>query len=335
MGYTDKFDRSNSDTRTAREIPEVVVGQIIEDQVATSAVLSVADVHTMRAYQERYRLTNSFPGAYWITGEDDVLNGGGTGTQAEKDSAFKQTTSFQWTNKYLTPEELAVMATMPDNWQQDSDITWEEVRRAIRGAAAKQIDRAVLFGDSAFGPLPGSFGDGVVAEAMAAGNFVIAGTNVDRVDDYAAVGEALAETGYELNGFLTRAAEMWKIRRLRDADDRPLVQDLTSGGRPNLFGVPLVEVVNGAWDQSEAIAIAGDWNQLKVGIRKDMTFDVSNEAPLFNPATGALIYNPFQQDGSVMRFFMRLGYEIMDPLKNLTGAREFPFHLLVPSGYSA
>lgn len=335
MAYTDKFDRSDTNTRTARQIPEAVVPGIIQDAQETSAVLSVANVHTMRAFQERYRLTNSFPGAFWITGEDDVLGGSGDGSQTAKDSAFKQTTSFQWTNKYLTPEELAVMATMPDNWRQDSDVTWEEIRAAIRTAAAKQIDRAILFGDSAYGPLPSSFGDGVVAEALAAGNFTVVGTNFDRADDYAAVGEALAETGYDLNGFLTRNAEMWKIRRLRDGDDRPLVGDITSGGKPNLYGVPLTEVSNGAWDQGEATAIAGDWTHLHVGIRKDMTFDMSNEAPLFNPATGALIYAPFQQDGEVMRFFMRLGYVITDPLKNLTGAREFPFHVLLPAGYSA
>lgn len=335
MGYNDKFDRSNADTRATRELPEVVVGGIIDDAKATSAALSLASVHTMRAFQERYRLTNSEPGAYWITGEDDVLNGGGGGTQAEKDSAFKQTTTFDWRSKTITPEELAVMATMPDNWLQDSDITWDEVRTAIRGAAAKQIDRAVLFGDSQFGPLPSSFGDGVVAEAMAAGAFVIAGTGIDRIDDYAEVGENLADKGYDLTGFATRNAETWKIRRLRDSENRPLVSELTSGGDVALFGVPLRQVSNGAWDDTEAIAIAGDWTKLHIGIRKDMTFDVSNEAPLFNPATGALIYNPFQQDGSVMRFFMRLGYVILDPIKRLTGVREFPFEVLVPAGYSS
>lgn len=335
MGYTDKFDRSNADTRTARELPEVVVGGIIKDVEATSAALQLADVHTMAAYQERYRLQNSFPGAFWIKGTDDVLGGSGGGTQAEKDSAFKQTTTFDWRSKYLTPEELAVMFVMPDNWRQDSDITWEEIRSAVRTAAAKQIDRAILFGDSAFGSLPASFGSGIVAEALAAGNFTVIGTGLDRADDYAAVGEALAGIGYDFTGVAVAPTEMWKLRRLRDGDDRPLLEVLTSGAGFGLYGAELAEVKNGAWDATEAVAIAGDWENVKVGIRKDMTFDMSNEAPLFNPATGALVYNPFQQDGELGRFFLRLGYEVMDPIKNLTGAREYPLHVLLPVGYSA
>lgn len=329
MAYTDKFDRSDTTNRTAREIPIKVAEEVIKDVEAASAVLQAADVHTMAAYQERYRFQNSFPGAFWINGTTDFLGGSGDGSVDAKDKSFKQTTSFGWGYKDLHPEELAVMAAMPDNWQQDSDIAWDEIRSAIRSAANKQIDRAILFGDSAFGSLPSAFGTGLVAEAMAASNFTILGTGVDRADDYAAVGENLAEVGYDNAGYLVRAAEMWKIRRLRDDENRPLFNDL------GLFDIALKSVDNGSWDATEAIAIAGDWSQLKVGIRKDMTFDVSNEAPLFNPATGALVYAPFQQDGHLMRFFMRLGYVILDPIKNLTGAREFPFWLLVPTGYSA
>lgn len=335
MAYTDKFDRSDADNRTAREIPEVVVSGIIEDAKASSAVLQVADVHVMRAFQERYRLTNSFPEAYWIKGTTDVAGGAGGGTQAEKDSAFKQTTSMTWDNKYLTPEELAVLAAMPDNWRQDSDITWDEIRGHIRSAANKAIDRAVLFGD-ATGGLPASFGPGLVAEALADGtdSFVVVGEGVDRADDYALVGQALADKGYDLNGFLTRNAEMWALRRLRDGESRPLLEPLTSGKGVSLYGASLTEVSNGAWDATEAVALAGDWKMLKVGIRKDMTFDMSNSAPIFN-TSGELIYNPFQQDGEVMRFCLRIGYEILDPIRNLSGDRAFPFVALLPSGYSS
>lgn len=328
MGYTDKFDRSNADDRTAREIPEDVVAEIIKDQEEASAVLQVANTRTLRAYQTRFRLQDSFPEVYWLKGTDDVLDGPGDGSVTAKDSAFKQTTSFGWKNKYLTPEEIAVIARMPDNWRQDSDIAWEEVRSAIRTAAAKAIDRAILFGD-ATGGLPDSFGDGLVAEALAAGAFTILGTNEDRADDYAAAAEALAEIGYDVDAFLARNAELWKIKRLRDNEGRPLFGDL------GFYGLNLVEVKNGAWDQTEATAVAGDWKQLVVGIRKDMEWFMSREAPLFNPATGALVYAPFQQDGELMRFCMRLGYEVLDPIKNVTGEREFPFHVIVPAGYSA
>lgn len=333
MAYNDRFERSPAENRTAREIPEDVVKEIIKDAEQTSVVLQVANVRRLRAYQTRLRLQASFPGAYWITGEEDVAGGAGGGTQPEKDVAFKQTTQFQWRNKYIRPDELAVMAVMPDNWKADSDLAWEEIRTALKTSFAQAIDRAVLFGDSAFGPLPASFGDGVVSEALAAGLIVVAGTNVDRADDYAEAAETLEASGYEVTNFLTRAAEMWKIRRLRNTTtNEPLYQTLSERGAGTLYGRPLNEVKNGAWDETEAIAIAGDWSQLHVGIRQDMEFAMSNSAPIFDTA-GNLVYNPFQQDGEVLRACMRLGYVVTDPLKHLGG--EYPFIVLAPSGYSS
>lgn len=334
MAYTDKFARTPSDNRTAREIPETVVNTIIKDAEQTSVVLQVANVRRLASYTTRFRLQSSFPGAFWMKGTDDVLGGSGTGTQVEKDSAFKQTTSFEWTNEYLTPEELAVLAVMPDNWRADSDIAWEEIRAGLRTAFALQIDRGVLFGDSAFGDLPASFGNGLVADALAAGNVVVEGSGIDLADDYALLAQELAEGGYDISSFLTRNAEMWRIRRLRETGtDAPIYAPLSVSGPQTLYGYPLNDVKNSAWDESEATAIAGDWSQLHVGIRQDMTFDMSNSAPIFNPATGALIYNPFQQDGEVMRAVMRIGYVVTAPLKHLGGL--FPFSVLAPQGYSS
>lgn len=333
MAYDDRFERAPSGNRTARQIPETVYRTIIKDAEQTSVALQLGEVHTMSTYQERYRLQASFPGAFWINGTTDVLGGAGGGTQVEKDSAFKQTTTFQWTNEYITPDELAVLAVMPDNWRADSDVAWEEVRTALRTAFSQAIDRAVFFGDSAFGNLPSTFGTGIVAAAVAHGNFVVEGTGVDLADDYAAVAQELEEGGYTASGFVTRAAEVWRIRRLRDNIDQPIYAPLSPTGPATLYGLPLNMVTNGTWDQGEATAVAGDWSQLHIGVRQGMTFDMSNSAPIFDPSDGSLVYNPFQQDGEVMRAVMRLGYVVTSPLKHLGG--DYPFEVLLPVGYSA
>jgi HK97 family phage major capsid protein len=334
MAYNDRFARTPDANRTAREIPEEVVSTIIKDAEQTSVALRLGNVRRMNAYQTRLRLQASFPGAFWINGTTDVLGGAGGATQVEKDSAFKQTTQFQWTNEYLTPDELAVLAVMPDNWRADSDIAWDEIRTALRTAFAQAIDRAIFFGDSAFGALPASFGSGLVAEATLAGNFVVEGTGVDLADDYAELAQGLEEGGYSVSGFVTRAAEEWRLRRLREAvSNAPIYTPLSSAGPGTLYGRGLDMVTNGTWDNTEATAVAGDWSQLHIGVRQDMTFDMSNSAPIFDPSDGSLVYNPFQQDGEVLRAVLRLGYVITAPLKHLGGV--FPFSVLLPVGYSS
>lgn len=330
-----RFDRSDADNRTAREIPEEVVNQIIQDAEQTSAVLKLANVRRMAAYQTRYRLLDSFPEAYWINGtaatDKPSSVSAADGTQAAKDSSLKQTTSFSWTNAYLTPDEIAVMAVMPDGWRDDSDVAWEEIRTALRTAFAKKIDNAVLYGR---GGVPANFGNGVVFDAVAAGNIVTEpntypGANgaVDLADAYALLFQELAERGYEPNGAQVGAGEVWRLRRLRDGNSQPVYQDLSGQNRSELYGKQLEPVTNGVWDRDAAVALAGDFSQLHVGIRQDMTFALSNTA-VIHDLDGTVAYNAWQQDGEVIRVVMRLGYVVTDPLKHLTGAREFPFTVL-------
>lgn len=334
MAYTDIFARTPAENVTARQKREEVIGQIIADAEQTSVALRLANVRRMNAYQTRLRLQDSFPGAFWLNGTTDALGGAGDGSQLAKDSAFKQTTKFAWTNEYITPDEIAVLAVMPDAWRDDSDIAWEELRTSLRTAFAKAIDRAIFWGASDFGALPATFGDGVIPDAVAAGNVVEEGTGVDLADDYRLLGKSLAENGYQVNSWVTRAAEDWRLMGLTagPTDNTRIFTPLSGGAPASLYGRRLDMVENGTWDDTEATAMAGDFSQLHVGIRQDMTFDISKEASIHNPATGALIYNAYQQDGQVLRAVMRLGYVVTSPLKHLTGQKKYPFAVLAPEG---
>lgn len=336
MAFDTAFNRSNADDREARELPEEVVSQIIDDAEQTSVALQLGNVRRMNAYQTRFRLLNSVPEAYWINGTaatDKPAVGPGSayadGTQQAKDFSLKQTTAFGWDNAYLTPDEIAVMVVMPDNWRDDSDIVWEEIRTKLRTAFAKKIDNAIFYGR---GGVPASFGDGIVFDTVAAGNVVTAeesatpGEN-DLVDDFAELGQHVELRGYELNGYIVGPAEKWTLRRMRDGNGLGLLSPLTAGGDPGLFGVALEEVRNGIWDRDAAIALAGDFQQLHIGIRQDMTFAMSNTAVIRDQA-GNVLYSAFQQDGEVLRAVMRLGYVVTDPYKHLTGEREYPFSVL-------
>lgn len=338
--FNSSVGRADASSRLAREIPEKVVGGIIQDAETTSIALQLAQVHRMASFQERMRLQNARPDAYWINGTTsagDAPHGSSNNddtNQAAKDSGLKQTTTMDWENIYLRPDELAVMVVMPDAWRDDSDLAWEEIRKALRGAFARAIDTAVFFGASTTNhPLPSTFGEGLVPAALAEGNVVYLGDfdgtdttggyKNDRSDAYAQLAQNLAERGYDPSAFLVPAGEMWNLRRQRDSHGALL------DPAGNLFNLPVQEVKNGTWRAADAIALAGDFSNLHIGIRQDMTFTLSNTAVIHN-AAGTIQYNAWQQDGEVLRAVMRLGYVVTDPVKNLTGEREYPFTVLDP-----
>lgn len=337
MAYSAPNLQRTGNSRTAREIPETVASAIIADVVEGSLALQLGATFRMPAYKHRMRVLASLADAYWLTGTTDALGGAGDGSQAAKDSALKQNTTLTWDNVYLTPEELAVLVAVPDAWMDDSDIAWEEIRSEIRRAFAKKIDNAIFFGD---GSVPATFGDGLVQDAVAAGNTLTEGAGTsegtwgasgnDLALDIATLAENFALKGYNVGTFVGGPGFDWRLRRLRDANGEPILSAID--GRFSLYGTELRLLTNGAFDATEATLITGDWSMLRIGVRQDITFGVFDQAPIFN-TSGTLVYNPMQQDGKVLRAVMRVGYAVPNPVKVLGGT--YPFTVLRPANASS
>lgn len=322
-------------TRSSRQIPESVANQIIADAVEGSAALQMGRTFRMPAYQHRMRVLSAFSEAYWLHGDaNDTRGGSGTGTQQDKDSAVKSRTTAEWDNVFLTPEEMAVLIPVPDAWMEDSDLTWEELRREVSRAFARKIDEAVFFGA---GQVPPTFGAGIVPDAIAAGNVVNEGdgsaegdwgtTGSDLALDIATLGEALDGDGYDLNGYVTYKSFKWRLRRLRDGEGQPILHE--RDGNFALYGEQLREVGNGAWDRTQATLLGGEWDKLVIGVRRDIEFKVFDQAVLTDPSTNEVVYNAVEQDGKVLRATMRLGYATPNPAKVLGGT--YPFYVLAPA----
>ncbi len=329
MGFTDKLSRTGT-SQTARQIPETVSSGILADTYEGSAVLKLGNVFRMPAYQHRIRVLKAFADAFWLQGA----------SQSAKDEAKKETTKVEWDNVFITPDELAVLVPIPDAWMDDSDIAWTEIRREVSRAFAKKIDQAVLFGD---GSPPAGFSGpvgGIVGGAVTAGNFVTVGTTLsgtynDVGLDLAAVAEDLARDGYDPNGWTARKGFRWRLVKIRDTTGQPIYN--TTLNNPNgpssgaLYDQPYYEVGSGAWDDTEALAITGEWDKLAVGVRQDMTFSLHTDG-VIQDASGTVIFNAMQQDAKILRAVMRLGYAVPNPVKALGGT--FPFGLLRPVGAS-
>jgi HK97 family phage major capsid protein len=328
--YADRVERAQSGT-DARELPEKVAREVIKDVEQASAALQLCNVHRMSTRQEKLTLLDSFPNAYWLSGTVDypVLGGDNdSGSQRAKDSQPKRTTKVTWNTKSLAAEELAVLVPIPDNYVDDTGAPlFEEIRPMVATAFAKKIDDAILWGvDSPF------VQNGVIEGAISNGNVIILGSTPapadDLAGDIATLGFEAAQEGVKVDKFVTGPGFDWRLYNLRATDGTPIYVPPTETSPGRVYGRSLNEVTNGTWDDEVALLVGGEWQYARVGIRQDITFSLSSDAVIFDPATQKVVYSAFQQDGKVLRAVMRLAYTVVQPLRHLTGTKVYPFWAL-------
>lgn len=77
----------------------------------------------------------------------------------------------------------------------------------------------------------------------------------------------------------------------------------------------------------------GDMSQAVYSIRQDLTVKLLDQAVIQDPE-GNIVYNLAQQDMVALRFVMRLGWELPNPINALSPNEEtrFPFAVYVPEG---
>jgi HK97 family phage major capsid protein len=292
-------------------IPTPVSAQILQEMPTQSFLLRRAGQVRMSTKSQRQPVLDVLPMAYWVSG----------------DSGMKQTSSVDWKNVTLVAEELAVIIPIPEAYLDDSQVPiWDEVRPRIVEALGAKIDGAGLFGTDK----PSSWPADIYSSAVAAGNAIVTGGNEDLAQDVALLGERIAQDGFAVNGFASRPGLKWRLVSLRSTDGVPIYQpDLQNGGGGNLYGYPLNEVDNGAWDSTEAELIAGDWSKAIIGLRQDITWKMFDQG-VISDGDGLVVLNLMQQDSVALRVTMRVAYATSNPVTRLatSEATRFPFGVL-------
>lgn len=308
-GYNESIGRGDT------LIPEPIANEIIQELPQASVLLNRARRARMSSKTLKQPVLSALPDAYWVNG----------------DTGLKQTTKAEWDNLVITAEELAALVVVPDAVIDDSSIPiWSEVRPLLVEAIGRKVDEAGLFGVDK----PGSWPTAVVPAAISAGNVVDEGDNDDLAADVAELGQLVAEDGFAINGFASAPGLNWRLVGLRNDQGSPIYTPSLAAGSPStLYGYPLNEVTNGAWDSTEATLLGADWSKFVVGVRQDITFSISDSA-VITDSEGKVIVNAYQQDSKILRVVFRVGFQVANPLTRIGGETRYPAGVLVPADAS-
>lgn len=279
-----------------------IVSEIIQGVTKQSAALSMfRKLPNMTSNKMKMRVLDALPLAYWV---------GAT------DNGRKKLTEMAWANKYIIPEELAVIVPIKEDVLDDASIDiWAEVKPRLVEAIGKKIDQAIFVGVDK----PVGFRADLLSSILNAGAYVT--QSGDKL--YAAINDAMVkveESGYNPTGIIGGVDVKGKFRMMVDTTGQPIKGT-------EIDSLPKAYIDNGAWDKSKASMIIGDFTQAVYAIRQDITYKVLDQAVIQDPSSGDILYNLAQEDMVALRVVMRMGWEIPNPINALQPDESvrFPF----------
>ena len=308
-------------------IPVEYSREILQELPQESAFLRLARrLPNMSRREDKRPVVNSLPMAYFVNQS--------SGSTGDDDIGIKTTTAMEWGTLTLTAEEIACIIPVPENVIADADYDlWSEIIPQVRAAFGTVIDKAAFFGVNK----PTSWPTAIAPAAVTAGNTIAVGTNLDLASDIIGLGglmNAVEEDGFNVNGFYAANTMKAQLRDLRDAVNNPIfLRSLTETEPDRLIGEQIYFDRNGNFDTSDYLMIAGDWSKAVYAIREDIEYRLLTEATIIDPSTKNVVYALAQQDMAAMRFKMRLGVQVANPVTraNQTAATRYPFAVLTPA----
>lgn len=290
---------TRTDTSAIEATPQIV-DEIIQGVTQGSTILPLlTKLPNMTSKQAKMAVLAALPDAYWVNG----------------DTGLKQTTKAAWANKFITAEELAVVVPIAQAVLDDADYDiWAEIKPKIVEQFYKKIDLAIINGTDK----PLTWGDAILPAALAKG-FVVSPT-ANLYDDISDAMSLVEGAGFDVTGILGGVGAKGIFRKgLRDSTGQPLQGS-------EVTELPRAFAKNGAFDETTAKLVVGDFKQGVYAIRRDIEFKVFDSG-VVTDSTGAIIYNLMQQDMVALRVTMRLGYQLPNPINVLqpTEASRLPF----------
>ncbi len=313
-------------------LAEANVSSLIPLDVSREILLAVPQMNpilrmarrlpNMSEAQRRMPVMSALATAYFVTGR----------------TGLKQTTEVSWDDKYIDAEEIAVIVPIPQSVLDDVNYDiWGNVKPELERAISIAITNALLYGTNI--PTTWTTNLGGAGLVTIAGHIHIA----DYTDMYEAIlGETAAEVpglfgyveedGFQVTGNIAHLSMMRKLRNLRDTLGQPIFKrDSVQGSTVySLDGTPIAFPTDGTMVAASALMISGQWDQLVYAMRQDISYSISDQG-VIQDASGAIVYNLFQQDMVALRAVMRMGVALPNPINRVqpTEASRCPFKVLL------
>jgi HK97 family phage major capsid protein len=192
------------------------------------------------------------------------------------------------------------VTALPNAFVDDATFdVWGNVRDRLTTALAHCFDLAAINGTLA----PANYPAGGIAAVMAPTS---GGGGVNSIT---AAWAAVASRGGVVTSGIGGPMGIAALYGMTDGGGRPLYLTSLSDGAPSgLLGVPLYST--SVWPLGPATEfIVGDWNYAVVGVRQDITWDMSREG-VITDAAGAVVLNAFQDDATIIRMYARIAFAL-------------------------
>lgn len=283
--------------------------EIFQGVVKGSSILPyMRKLPNMTSGQAYVNVLDALPVTYWV--DEDKNNG------------RKETTNAEWKGVKLYPAELAVVVPIKINTVKDADYDiLGNIKPLIEQSLYKRVDDAIILGKDK----PTLWRAGLVESVISSGNVVTPGSD----NTYTQISDAMSkveEDGYDVTAILGGVALKGEFRKgLLDTSGQPLANS-------EVTELPRIYARNGAWDNTLAKFIVGDFSQAVYSIRDDITFDVFTEGCVTD-GDGKVIYNLMQDDMMAIRVTFRMSWALPNPVNilNEDSATRFPFALVEPA----
>lgn len=305
MPYNNEISRTDAQAL----IPEDVSDAMMEEISGESAALTLFRKVPISTNQIRMPVLSALPIAYFVNG----------------DTGLKQTTEMAWENAYFNVEEIAAIVPVPENVIDDASFDmWEAIRPALQTAIARALDNAIFFAVNK----PGSWPAAVMTGATAAGNVIERGTNNAAAggvaEDISQLMSTIEVDGYDISAAIAKSAMRGVARAIRTSTGERTM-DVTA---TNWWGIDVSYPMRGLWP-AVVDAIIGDFSKGLLGVRKDFTWKILDQA-VIQDGNGAIVFNLAQQDMLAMRVVSRFAFQVANPInyEQTDVAARYPFGLL-------
>lgn len=247
-----------SDMKTG-DVPSEQAEIILKKVVDQSLVTKLAQYEPMNALRKKFTYLAEGPGAYWVN-EGEVI----------------KTSKSKWLTIEMVAHKLGVIIPVSKESLKYSVTDFFNLhKKEIQDAFQVKFDKSVLFGGEG-SPFPK--GTSVFERATTEGNIV---TQTD--SPYKDINDLMAlieDADLEPQALATTRRYNKDLRGAMDTRGLPIFNGPREGVTPDVLGMPVAYGNGKSWDREKAVAIVGDFDNLRYGIPQGIEYSISEDATL-------------------------------------------------------